>query len=63
VRGGHRPLDLGIGPSIDDGLYKGIGRDHPNKAAAIRGFTLTASQKGRAVTAVVKATEIMIAKP
>jgi len=45
VRRVHRPLDLGIGPRIDDGFYKGIG------------------QKGDAATAVVKATEVMIAKP
>jgi cytochrome c peroxidase len=33
------------GRTIADGPYMGIGRDNPNKAAAIRGFTLTAEQR------------------
>jgi cytochrome c peroxidase len=34
------------GRTIGEGPHKGIGHDNPNKAAAIRGFTLTTEQRG-----------------
>ena len=33
------------GRTISEGSYKGVGHDNPNKAAAIRGFALTAEQR------------------
>jgi cytochrome c peroxidase len=33
------------GRTIEDGPYRGVGRDNPNKAEAIRGFTLTSGQR------------------
>lgn len=33
------------GRTIPDGPHKGIGHDNPNKAAAVRGFTLTTAQR------------------
>lgn len=33
------------GRTISQGPYQGIGRDNPNKSAAIHGFTLTAAQR------------------
>jgi len=33
------------GRTIADGPLKGVGRDNPNKSAAIRGFTLTPDQR------------------
>jgi cytochrome c peroxidase len=33
------------GRTIAEGEYKGVGRDNPNKSAAIRGFSLTSEQR------------------